>query len=149
MRRILLINGPNLNLLGRREPGWYGEVTLAAIEERLKAAAESRGATLESFQSNAEHELVDRIQALATSPVDFAIVNPGAFTHTSIALRDALLSVAIPFIEIHLSNVAAREPFRQNSYFSDIAVGTIGGFGVTSYELALTAANRYLTRGGT
>ena len=149
MRRILLINGPNLNLLGRREPGWYGEVTLAAIEERLKAAAESRGATLESFQSNAEHELVDRIHALATSPVDFAIVNPGAFTHTSIALRDALLSVAIPFIEIHLSNVAAREPFRQNSYFSDIAVGTIGGFGVTSYELALTAANRYLTRGGT
>ena len=140
MRRILLINGPNLNLLGRREPGWYGEVTLAAIEERLKAAAESRGATLESFQSNAEHELVDRIQALATSPVDFAIVNPGAFTHTSIALRDALLAVSVPFIEVHLSNVNAREPFRRHSYFSDIAVGSIVGLGAQGYELALRAA---------
>ena len=140
MRRILLINGPNLNLLGRREPGWYGEVTLAAIEERLKAAAESRGATLESFQSNAEHELVDRIQALATSPVDFAIVNPGAFTHTSIALRDALLAVSVPFIEVHLSNVNAREPFRRHSYFSDIAVGSIVGLGAQGYALALRAA---------
>ncbi len=140
MPRILLINGPNLNLLGRREPGWYGEVTLPAIEERLKAVAAERGATLECYQSNAEHELVDRVQALATAPVDFAIVNPGAFTHTSIALRDALLAVAVPFIEVHLSNVHAREPFRRHSYFSDIAAGSIVGLGAKGYELALTAA---------
>lgn len=140
MRRILLINGPNLNLLGRREPGWYGEVTLPAIEERLKAQAAQRGATLEGFQSNAEHELVGRVQALATAPVDFAIVNPGAFTHTSISLRDALLAVAVPFIEVHLSNVHAREPFRQHSYFSDIAAGCIVGLGAQGYELALKAA---------
>jgi 3-dehydroquinate dehydratase-2 len=140
MRRILLVNGPNLNLLGRREPGWYGDVTLPAIEERLQAVATKRGATLESFQSNAEHELVDRIQALATKPVDYAIVNPGAFTHTSIALRDALLAVAVPFIEVHLSNVHAREPFRRHSYFSDIAAGSIVGLGAQGYELALQAA---------
>jgi len=140
MRRILLINGPNLNLLGRREPGWYGDVTLAAIEERLKAQAQARGATLDSFQSNAEHELVDRVQALASAPVDYAIVNPGAFTHTSIALRDALLAVAVPFIEVHLSNVHAREPFRRHSYFSDIAAGSIVGLGAQGYELALKAA---------
>ncbi len=146
MRRILLINGPNLNLLGRREPGWYGDVTLAAIEEHLKGQAATRGATLESYQSNAEHELVDRIQALASSPVDFAIVNPGAFTHTSIALRDALLAVSVPFIEVHLSNVHAREPFRQHSYFSDIATGSIVGLGAQGYELALTAALDRLDR---
>ena len=140
MRRILLINGPNLNLLGRREPGWYGEVTLAAIEERLQSAAAKRSATLESYQSNAEHELVERIQALATNPVDFAIVNPGAFTHTSIALRDAMLAVKVPFIEVHLSNVHARESFRRQSYFSDIAAGCITGFGAFGYELALRAA---------
>jgi 3-dehydroquinate dehydratase II len=140
MRRILLINGPNLNLLGRREPGWYGDVTLPAIEERLKAQAAERGATLESFQSNAEHELVDRVQALASAPADYAIVNPGAFTHTSIALRDALLAVAVPFIEVHLSNVNAREPFRRHSYFSDIAAGSIIGLGAQGYELALKAA---------
>jgi 3-dehydroquinate dehydratase-2 len=140
MRRILLINGPNLNLLGLREPGWYGDETLPAIEERLKAIAVKRGAELESFQSNAEHELVDRIQALATKPVDFAIVNPGAFTHTSIALRDALLAVAVPFIEVHLSNVHAREPFRRHSYFSDIAAGSIVGLGAQGYVLALEAA---------
>jgi 3-dehydroquinate dehydratase II len=138
--RILLINGPNLNLLGRREPGWYGDVTLPAIEERLRTAALERGATLEGFQSNAEHELVDRVQALATTPVDFVILNPGAFTHTSIALRDALLAVGIPFIEVHLSNVHAREPFRQHSYFSDIAAGSIVGLGAQGYELALQAA---------
>ncbi len=151
MPRILLINGPNLNLLGRREPGWYGEVTLPAIEERLRLLATKRGATLETFQSNAEHELVDRVQALASSPVDFAIVNPGAFTHTSIALRDALLAVTVPFIEVHLSNVHAREPFRQHSYFSDIAVGSIVGLGAQGYELALTAALDRLERpsGGT
>ncbi len=151
MPRILLINGPNLNLLGRREPGWYGDVTLPAIEERLRLLATKRGATLETFQSNAEHELVDRVQALAASPADFAIVNPGAFTHTSIALRDALLAVAVPFIEVHLSNVHAREPFRQHSYFSDIAVGSIVGMGAQGYELALTAALDRLERpsGGT
>jgi 3-dehydroquinate dehydratase-2 len=140
MRRILLINGPNLNLLGRREPGWYGDVTLSVIEERLKSEATRRAASLESFQSNAEHELVDRVQALATAPVDYAILNPGAFTHTSIALRDALLAVAVPFIEVHLSNVHAREPFRRHSYFSDIAAGCIVGLGAQGYELALKAA---------
>jgi 3-dehydroquinate dehydratase II len=151
MRRILLLNGPNLNLLGRREPGWYGDVTLAAIEDRLKALAAKREATVESFQSNAEHELVDRVQALAAAPVDYAIVNPGAFTHTSIALRDALLAVAVPFIEVHLSNVHAREPFRRHSYFSDIAAGSIVGLGAPGYELALTAALDRLDRpsGGT
>jgi 3-dehydroquinate dehydratase-2 len=150
VRRILLINGPNLNLLGSREPSWYGEVTLPAIVERLAALARKRGAALESFQSNAEHELVDRVQALATAPVDFAIVNPGAFTHTSIALRDALLAVAVPFIEVHLSNVHAREPFRRHSYFSDIAAGSIVGLGAQGYELALLAARDRLdgTSGG-
>ena len=149
--RILLINGPNLNLLGRREPGWYGDVTLPAIEERMQAVARERGATLECFQSNAEHELVDRVQALAAAPVDFAIVNPGAFTHTSIALRDALLAVGVPFIEVHLSNVHAREPFRQHSYFSDIAAGSIVGLGAQGYVLALQAALDRLDRpsGGT
>jgi len=146
MRRILLINGPNLNLLGQREPGHYGRDTLAAIEERLKSQAAGRGATLESYQSNAEHELVDRVQALAGQPADFVILNPGAFTHTSIALRDALLAVAVPFIEVHLSNVHAREPFRRHSYFSDIAVGSIAGLGAQGYELALTAALDRLDR---
>ncbi len=140
MRRILLINGPNLNLLGRREPGWYGDVTLSVIELRLCTIAKKRAAAVESFQSNAEHELVDRVQALAATPVDFLILNPGAFTHTSIALRDALLAVAVPFIEVHLSNVHAREPFRRHSYFSDIAAGSIVGLGAQGYELALTAA---------
>ncbi|MBX3702890.1 MAG: type II 3-dehydroquinate dehydratase [Steroidobacteraceae bacterium] len=140
MRRILLVNGPNLNLLGRREPGYYGDVTLPAIEERLGRQAAARGARLETFQSNAEHELVDRVQALAGDPVDFVILNPGAFTHTSIALRDALLAVAVPFIEVHLSNVHAREPFRRHSYFSDIAAGSIVGLGAQGYELALAAA---------
>ena len=146
MRRILLLNGPNLNLLGRREPGYYGDVTLAAIEERLQAQAAGRKAELESFQSNAEHELVDRVQALASRPVDFLILNPGAFTHTSIALRDALLAVAVPFIEVHLSNVHAREPFRRHSYFSDIAAGSIVGLGAQGYELALAAALDRLDR---
>jgi len=140
MRRILLINGPNLNLLGSREPDHYGRETLAAIEERLKIQAASRDAVLESFQSNAEHELVDRVQALRLQAVDFVILNPGAFTHTSISLRDALLAVAVPFIEVHLSNVHAREPFRKHSYFSDIAAGSIAGLGAQGYELALAAA---------
>lgn len=146
MRKILLINGPNLNLLGRREPGFYGEVTLGAIEERLKAQAAARNARLESIQSNAEHELVERVQALAADPVDFAIVNPGSFTHTSIALRDALLAVSVPFIEVHLSNVHARESFRRHSYFSDIAAGSIVGLGAQGYELALAAALDRLDR---
>jgi 3-dehydroquinate dehydratase-2 len=146
MRRILLINGPNLNLLGSREPDHYGRDTLAAIEERLKTQAAGRAAVLESFQSNAEHELVDRVQALRLQPVDFLILNPGAFTHTSIALRDALLAVAVPFIEVHLSNVHAREPFRKHSYFSDIAAGSIVGLGAQGYELALTAALERLDR---
>jgi 3-dehydroquinate dehydratase-2 len=140
MRKILLINGPNLNLLGRREPAHYGDDTLADIEGRLKARAAARGAALEAFQSNAEHELVNRVQALGQHPVDFVIINPGAFTHTSIALRDALLAVAVPFIEVHLSNVHAREPFRRHSYFSDIAAGSIVGLGPQGYELALAAA---------
>ncbi len=146
MRRILLINGPNLNLLGSREPDHYGRDTLGAIEERLKTQAASRGAVLESFQSNAEHELVDRVQALRQQAMDFVILNPGAFTHTSIALRDALLAVAVPFIEVHLSNMHAREPFRRHSYFSDIAAGSIAGLGAHGYELALSAALECLDR---
>lgn len=146
MRRILLVNGPNLNLLGRREPDVYGEQTLAAIEQRLRDLAARDEATLECFQSNAEHELVNRVQALAADPVDFVILNPGAFTHTSIALRDAMLAVAVPFIEVHLSNVHAREPFRRHSYFSDIAVGSIAGLGAQGYELALAAALDRLDR---
>jgi 3-dehydroquinate dehydratase-2 len=147
MARILLVNGPNLGQLGKREPALYGTTSLADIESLLKSQAKALGHELTAFQSDAEHSLIERIHA-ARGAVDFILLNPAAFTHTSIALRDALLSVAIPFIEIHLSNVAAREQFRQHSYFSDIAVGTIGGFGVTSYELALTAANGYLARGG-
>lgn len=146
VRRLLLINGPNLNLLGNREPGFYGQVTLAAIEEGLKARASERNAALDCFQSNAEHELVERVQALAADPFDFLILNPGAFTHTSIALRDALLAVSIPFIEVHLSNVHAREPFRRHSYFSDIAAGSIVGLGAQGYDLALTAALDRLDR---
>lgn len=146
MRRLLLINGPNLNLLGNREPDFYGQVTLAAIEEGLKARAKERNAGLDCFQSNAEHELVERVQALAAEPVDFLILNPGAFTHTSIALRDAVLAVSVPFIEVHLSNVQAREPFRRHSYFSDIAAGSIIGLGAQGYDLALTAALDRLDR---
>jgi len=140
MHRILLVNGPNLNLLGTREPALYGSSTLADVERRLAAGARSRGAAFEAFQSNAEHELVERVQRLASEPVDFLILNPGAFTHTSVALRDALLAVGVPFIEVHLSNVYAREPFRRHSYFSDIAAGSIVGLGAAGYELALTAA---------
>jgi len=146
MANLLLLNGPNLGLLGTREPGIYGKSTLADIETLLRTQAESLGHTLEAFQSNAEHALVERIHA-ARGKVDFILFNPAAFTHTSVSLRDALLAVAIPFIEVHLSNVAAREDFRQRSYFADIAAGTIAGLGVASYELALMAANRLLARG--
>ena len=147
MARILLLNGPNLGQLGLREPELYGSTTLADIEALLTHQAKALGHELAAFQSDAEHALIERIHS-ARGSVDFILLNPAAFTHTSIALRDALLSVRIPFIELHLSNVAAREEFRHRSYFADIAVGTVSGFGVTSYELALTAAIRYLARGG-
>lgn len=146
MANLLLLNGPNLGLLGTREPGIYGKSTLADIEALLRGQAEALGHKLEAFQSNAEHALVERIHA-ARGKSDFILFNPAAFTHTSVSLRDALLAVAIPFIEVHLSNVAAREDFRQRSYFADIAAGTVAGFGVASYELALMAANRLLAKG--
>jgi 3-dehydroquinate dehydratase-2 len=139
MAKLLLLHGPNLNLLGEREPAVYGRTTLAEIDADLAARAEGAGHALEAFQSNAEHALVDRVQA-ARGQVDFILINPAAFTHTSVALRDALAATAIPFIEIHLSNPHAREPFRHTSYFSDIAVGVICGFGADSYRYALDAA---------
>jgi 3-dehydroquinate dehydratase-2 len=140
MASLLLINGPNLNLLGSREPGVYGETNLAAVESRLKSLASEQGHDLACFQSNAEHEIVDRVQNASGDQVDFILLNPGAFTHTSIAIRDALLAVSIPFIEIHLSNVFAREDFRHKSYFSDIAAGCLFGLGAYGYELGLNAA---------
>lgn len=136
---ILLLNGPNLNMLGKREPETYGHQTLQDIVDNLVHKASAAGATLSHFQSNAEHELVNRIHE-AMGQVDVIIINPAAFTHTSVALRDALLSVSIPFIEVHLSNVHAREPFRHHSYLSDVAAGVILGLGAIGYELALTAA---------
>ena len=145
MARLLLINGPNLNLLGTREPGVYGHASLADVETRLAALAKDMGHELDCFQSNAEHEIVDRVQSAATGSVDFIILNPGTFTHTSIAIRDAFLAVNIPFIEIHLSNVFAREDFRQSSYFSDIASGCIFGLGAYGYDIALQAASRLLS----
>lgn len=147
MARLLLLNGPNLNLLGSREPQLYGSATLADIERRAAAVAQEYGHELVAFQSNAEHELIDRIHAAPREGIAFAIFNPGAFTHTSIALRDALLGVGLPFIEVHLSNTHAREPFRRHSYFSDIAVGSIFGLGALGYELAVRAAAERLARG--
>lgn len=140
MAKILVLNGPNLNLLGSREPDHYGKTTLKDINQRLAKAAKAAGHELTSYQSNAEHELVDRIHQAATDKIAFIIINPAAFTHTSVALRDALAGVAIPFIEVHLSNIHAREDFRQQSYFSDIAVGVISGLGAQGYDLALDAA---------
>ena len=145
MSRLLLINGPNLNLLGTREPGVYGDTNLAEVESRLKNLASALDHELACFQSNAEHEIVDRVQLAATEGVSFVLLNPGAFTHTSIAIRDALLAVSIPFIEIHLSNVFAREEFRHSSYFSDIAEGCIFGLGAYGYDIALQAASRLLS----
>ena len=145
MANILLINGPNLNLLGTREPEVYGATTLADIEAQLSAQAAELGHSLDSVQSNAEAELVDRVQAAAGN-TDFILINPGAFTHTSVALRDALLGVAIPFIEIHISNIHAREEFRRQSYFSDVAAGIIAGLGPQGYSLALTAAHGLLNK---
>jgi 3-dehydroquinate dehydratase-2 len=149
MAKILVLNGPNLNLLGTREPGHYGSVSLEDINRRLGEQAQEAGAQLLTFQSNAEHELIDHIHAAPHEAIDFIIFNPAGFTHTSVVLRDALLAVQIPFIEIHLSNVHAREDFRQHSYFSDIAVGIIAGLGPIGYELALQAALSYLQNGDT
>ena len=143
MAKILLINGPNLNLLGTREPELYGATTLADIEQQLTAQAAELGHELVAVQSNAEAELVDAVQAAAGN-TDFVLINPGAFTHTSVALRDALLGVAIPFIEIHISNIHAREEFRRQSYFSDVAAGIVAGLGPQGYDLALQAAHNLL-----
>lgn len=145
MAKLLVLHGPNLNLLGTREPEVYGHATLADIDAALLAQAQAAGHELSSFQSNAEHLLVDRVQAARTDGTAFVLINPAAFTHTSVALRDALAAVAIPFIEIHLSNPHAREPFRQHSYFSDKAVGVVCGFGADSYRYALDAALARLT----
>ena len=146
MARILLVNGPNLNLLGTREPEIYGADTLADIETRAAAVARECGHELTAFQSNAEHELIGRIHQAGRESTDFLILNPGAFTHTSVALRDAIAAVRLPFLEVHLSNVHAREAFRRESYFSDIAVGSIVGLGAFGYELAVRAVARLLAR---
>ena len=140
MAKILVLHGPNLNLLGEREPGIYGRATLEEINGRLAERAGAAGHQLEAFQSNAEHALVDRVQAARADGTAFVLVNPAAFTHTSVALRDALAAVKLPFIEVHLSNPHAREPFRHTSYFSDLAVGVVCGFGADSYSYALEAA---------
>jgi 3-dehydroquinate dehydratase-2 len=144
MAHLLLLNGPNLNLLGTREPGVYGSITLDQISARLAQLAAEAGHHLSAFQSNAEAELINQIHEAPGTHVAFIIFNPAALTHTSVALRDALLAVKIPFIEVHLSNVHAREAFRHHSYFSDIAVGTITGLGAVGYELALRAAAHHL-----
>lgn len=140
MAKLLVLHGPNLNLLGTREPGVYGSTTLAEIDAALAAQAQSVGHQVQSLQSNAEHLLVDRIQDARNDGTAFILINPAAFTHTSVALRDALAAVAIPFIEIHLSNPHTREPFRHHSYFSDLAVGVVCGFGADSYRYAMDAA---------
>lgn len=142
---LLVINGPNLNMLGKREPATYGSKNLQQINQELDLFAHSIGVKLTHVQSNAEHELIDAIHA-AFEKIDFIVINPGAFTHTSVALRDALLSVSIPFIEVHLSNVHAREAFRQHSYLSDIAQGVICGLGAQGYEFAISAAKEYLSK---
>jgi 3-dehydroquinate dehydratase-2 len=146
MPKILVIHGPNLNLLGQRETQHYGRDTLESIDERLKDQGRAAGFTVETFQSNAEAPLIERVHAAKSDETAYIIINPAAFTHTSVALRDALAAVAIPFIEVHLSNVHAREPFRKHSYFSDLAAGVISGLGAVGYELALQAATRALGR---
>lgn len=146
MANILVLHGPNLNLLGTREPEMYGRATLAEIDADLAARAQAAGHALTSVQSNAEHELVERVQRTREDGTAFVLINPGAFTHTSIALRDAFAAVGIPFIEVHLSNIHAREAFRRHSYLSDLAVGVICGLGPVGYELALTAAIQHLER---
>ncbi len=146
MATFLVLHGPNLNLLGTREPGVYGATTLADINANLEAHALAAGHQLRYLQSNAEHVLIERIHAAREEGIDFIIINPAAFTHTSVALRDALLAVSIPFIEVHLSNVHKREPFRHHSYFSDVAVGVICGLGATGYRLALESAIEQLQK---
>jgi 3-dehydroquinate dehydratase-2 len=146
MARVLLLNGPNLNLLGAREPSVYGTDTLESIEQRTAAVARESGHELIAFQSNAEHELIERIHRARGEGVAFLILNPGAFTHTSVALRDAVLASGLPFIEVHLSNPHAREAFRRHSYFSDIALGVISGLGAFGYEAAVRAAALRLVR---
>jgi len=143
MKNILVLHGPNLNLLGSREPDVYGRVTLDEINQKLQQLAQKNGAVLQHFQSNAESALIERVQLARQDGTGFIVINPAAFTHTSVALRDALAAVAIPFIEVHLSNVFAREPFRKESYFSDLAVGVISGLGATGYELAVQYALQY------
>jgi 3-dehydroquinate dehydratase II len=148
MAKILVLHGPNLNLLGEREPGIYGRTSLAAIDKALQIDARSAGHSLESFQSNAEHELIDRVQASRGDGTAIILINPAGLTHTSVSLRDALAAVALPFIEIHLSNPHAREPFRKHSYFSDLAMGVIAGFGADSYRFAMDAALVWLDKHG-
>jgi len=140
MAQLLVLHGPNLNLLGTREPEVYGHTTLEQIDARLRTQAADAGHALDSFQSNAESALVDRIQAARGDGTAFIVINPAAYTHTSVAIRDALAAVALPFIEVHLSNPHAREPFRHTSFVSDLAVGTVAGFGADSYRYALDAA---------
>ena len=146
MPSVLFLNGPNLNLLGQREPEIYGSDTLEDIERRLCQVAREYGLAGAFFQTNAEHELIERIHAALRDATDFIVINPGAFTHTSVALRDALLGTRLPFIEVHLSNVHAREAFRRHSYLSDIARGVITGFGAQGYEFALAAAAREISK---
>ncbi|MCM5570688.1 type II 3-dehydroquinate dehydratase [Burkholderiaceae bacterium FT117] len=143
---IWILHGPNLNLLGTREPGVYGSTTLAQIDEDLERYGRDRSVKVESFQSNHEGALVDRIQSARAAGVDFVVINPAAFTHTSVAIRDALAAVAVPFVEVHLSNIHRREPFRHHSYFSDLAVGVIAGLGPTGYRLALDYAIESMAR---
>ena len=143
MKNILVLHGPNLNLLGSREPDVYGRVTLDEINARLTTLPRSRGVSLTSFQNNAEAALVERVQQAQADGTEFIVINPAAFTHTSVALRDALAAVAIPFVEVHLSNVFAREAFRRESYFSDLAIGVISGLGASGYEYAVQFALNY------
>lgn len=145
-KSILVLHGPNLNMLGSREPAHYGNDTLEDINQALAQQASASNIALESFQSNAEAALIEKIQSIAEKPVDFILINPAAFTHTSIAIRDALCAVNVPFIEIHLSNVYARESFRKQSYFSDIAVGVVSGLGADGYYLALDYAIKKLNQ---
>lgn len=145
-KSILVLHGPNLNLLGLREPEHYGGITLAAINKTLVDVASKNNLNLEAFQSNSETELINKIQSIATQKVDFVIINPAAFTHTSVAMRDALSAVKVPFIEVHISNVYAREAFRQHSYFTDIAIGVISGLGAEGYTLALSYAIKHLNQ---
>ncbi|WP_439100577.1 type II 3-dehydroquinate dehydratase [Congregibacter sp.] len=144
MARVLVLHGPNLNMLGEREPAIYGAATLQSINERLQVLADAASCSLDSLQSNAEAELIDAVQTARGAGTEFVIINPAAFTHTSVALRDALAATQLPFVEVHLSNVHAREPFRHHSYFSDLATGVICGLGALGYEAALEFALQHL-----